>query len=248
MEVLSENLLSVLERRNYHGLSVSLMQTVLRQVVQALCLFRRAGVLHLDIKPENLVLVDLESPRVKVIDFGSSRLIGDPIGHFYVQSRWYRAPEVVLELAAGFEADMWSVGATAIELFLGTPLVPAGNEFQLIAAIVDRFGALPRSMIEASPRRVELFDREGRLKSVERMCREHRVECEPMEDYFTLETVRDSILSYTVGMGTTRAENVAEQTRRNLFADFVEAALKLDPAERITAGQARDHPFLRTEL
>jgi dual specificity protein kinase YAK1 len=244
MEVLSDNFLSVLDRRAYHGLGIKLIQSVAKQLVQALCLFQRAEIAHLDIKPENIVLADLYSQDVKVIDFGSSRPIGTPIKHYYVQSRWYRAPEVVLHLSAGFEADMWSLGLTVAELFLAMPLFPAPNEFQLICAIAEKLGPIPRYMIEQSPRKEELFDRTGALKSPQQMCRENGIRFDPVEDYYTHEILRDCVFEYTPGMGDNRMDFTAERARRSLFADFVEATMKVDPRQRITAIDAMSHPFL----
>jgi dual specificity protein kinase YAK1 len=244
MQVLSDNFLSVLDRRGYHGLGIKLIQSAARQLVQALCLLQRAGIVHLDIKPENIVLADLYSQDVKVIDFGSSRLRGTPVAHYYVQSRWYRAPEVVLHLSAGFEADMWSLGLTIAELFLATPLFPAPNEFQLLAALVEKLGPLPRYMIEQSPRRDELFDRTGTLKTAQQLCREHGISYDPVEEYYTHQILRDTVFEYTPGMGQSRTGVAAERARRALFADFVEATMKVDPRERITAIDAMSHPFL----
>jgi dual specificity protein kinase YAK1 len=244
MQVLSDNFLSLLDRRGWHGLGITLIQSVTKQLVQALCLLQRAEIVHLDLKPENIVLADLYSQDVKVIDFGSSRLIGTPVPHYYVQSRWYRAPEVVLRLSAGFEADMWSLGVTIAELFLATPMFPAPNEFQLLAAFVDKFGPLPRDMVEQSPRREELFDQTGALKTAQQMCREHGIRYEPVEDYYTHEILRDTVLEYTPGMGQSRMRFAAERAKRSIFADFVEATMKVDPQQRITAIDALSHPFL----
>jgi dual specificity protein kinase YAK1 len=248
MEVLSDNFLSILDRRAYHGLNIKLIQSVTKQLVQALCLFQRAGIVHLDIKPENIVLADLYSPNVKVIDFGSSRLIGTPIAHYYVQSRWYRAPEAVLRLSAGFEADMWSLGLTVAELFLAMPLFPAPNEFQLIAAIAEKLGPIPRYMIEQSPRKEQLFDRTGAIKTPQQMCRENGITYEPVEEYYTHEILRDCVFEYTPGMGESRPDFAAERARRSLFADFVEATMKVDPRQRITAIDAMSHPFLTEQF
>jgi dual specificity protein kinase YAK1 len=248
MPVHSINFLTILERHNFHGITLNLIQLVVRQVVKAFCLFHRAGVVHLDIKPENIVLADLYSPCVKVIDFGSSRLIDHPLSHYYVQSRWYRAPEVVLHLSASFPADMWSLGITAAELFFGVALVSAPTEFQMLIEMRNRFGQFPRLMIDQSPRKRELFDPAGNLKSAVQICREHGVEFVPNEPYYTWTTLRENVFEYHVARGKTRSKNAPERARRELFVDFLFATLKLNPDERLTPEEALNHPFITTNF
>ena len=57
---------------------------------------------------------------IKVIDFGSSCQPNQTF-YKYIQSRYYRAPEVLLELPYGAPIDMWSCGCILVELYLGSP-------------------------------------------------------------------------------------------------------------------------------
>lgn len=60
--------------------------------------FQQLGLIHADLKPENIMLVDpLRQPyRVKVIDFGSASHVSKAVCNTYLQSRYYRAPEIIL--------------------------------------------------------------------------------------------------------------------------------------------------------
>ena len=60
---------------------------------------------------------------IKVIDLGSACFDGQTI-YPYIQSRFYRAPEVVLGVSYDNAIDMWSIGCIAAELFVGLPLFP----------------------------------------------------------------------------------------------------------------------------
>ncbi|WP_411025143.1 protein kinase domain-containing protein, partial [Salmonella sp. s54836] len=95
-------------------------------LLHCLRLLYREKIIHCDLKPENIMLVDpVRFPlRVKVIDFGSALTSTHNTAHTYLQSRYYRAPEVILGLSFNESIDMWSLGCVASELYLGWPLYP----------------------------------------------------------------------------------------------------------------------------
>jgi serine/threonine protein kinase len=80
-----------------------------------------------------------ESPTIKVVDFGSACHERHTV-FTYIQSRFYRSPEVMLGLPYSTAIDMWSVGCIAVELFLGLPLFPGSSEYNQICRIVEMFG------------------------------------------------------------------------------------------------------------
>ena len=69
-------------------------------------------------KPENILIESLTTCKIKVIDYGNAYLHHDQRCS-YVQSRAYRAPEVVLGLSYSTKVDMWSLGCILMELFTG---------------------------------------------------------------------------------------------------------------------------------
>ena len=85
-------------------------------------------VIHCDMKPENIIFTDEKYRNVKIIDFGAS-CQDYSSGFFYVQSRYYRAPEIVLGNKYDTAVDMWSLGCTAIELFIKTPIFPGRYDY-----------------------------------------------------------------------------------------------------------------------
>jgi len=60
---------------------------------------------------------------LQVIDFGSSCYENQRV-YTYIQSRFYRAPEVILGAKYGMAIDMWSLGCILCELLTGHPLLP----------------------------------------------------------------------------------------------------------------------------
>ena len=65
--------------------------------------------------------------KLKVVDFGSGCLVHEQV-FTYVQSRYYRAPEVILRIPYTEKVDIWSLGCVLAELFTGEPLLPGNNE------------------------------------------------------------------------------------------------------------------------
>lgn len=86
-----------------------------------------------------LFLCSLESPTIKVIDFGSACHEIKTM-YTYIQSRFYRSPEVLVGLPYTSAIDMWSLGCIAAELFLGLPLFPGSSEYNQLFRIVEMLG------------------------------------------------------------------------------------------------------------
>ena len=76
--------------------------------------------------------------RVKVIDFGSASHVSKTVCNTYLQSRYYRAPEIILGLPFCEAIDMWSLGCVVAELFLGWPLYPGSSEYDQIRYVHNR--------------------------------------------------------------------------------------------------------------
>ena len=74
-----------------------------------------------------------------MIDFGSACHERQTV-YTYIQSRFYRSPEVLLGIPYNAAIDMWSLGCIAVELFLGLPLFPGTSEYNQITRIVEMLG------------------------------------------------------------------------------------------------------------
>lgn len=64
------------------------------------------------------MLVKNQPQKLKIIDFGTS-CYSDQILYSYIQSRYYRAPEVMLGIKYTSAIDIWSIGCILFELFTG---------------------------------------------------------------------------------------------------------------------------------
>jgi dual specificity tyrosine-phosphorylation-regulated kinase 2/3/4 len=116
---------------------------------------------------------------IKVIDFGSScfesekgKTICDNrlvlklkrdlfLVYTYIQSRFYRSPEVILGLSYHKSIDMWSVGCIMAELYTGLPLFPGENEQEQLACIMEIMGLPDRHLVERCSRRKLFFGKKS---------------------------------------------------------------------------------------
>ena len=104
-------------------LGEDLVQFIGYQILRALVYVHSANIIHRDIKPSNIAINS--DCDVKLLDFGLSRTDADGGMTGYVATRWYRAPEIMLNWGSYTKAmDMWSVGCILAELMTGRPLFP----------------------------------------------------------------------------------------------------------------------------
>ncbi|ELP91037.1 serine/threonine protein kinase ppk15, putative [Entamoeba invadens IP1] len=157
-ELLGKSLYEV--ERHYRSKSVGLNFTtkVAYQILKALFTFQKEQIIHCDLKPENILLEgeDMAHPIVKVIDVGSACFEGNTIAP-YIQSRHYRAPEVILGLECSTAIDMWSFGCIVAELLLGIPIFPGENEFNQIYKIIEMIGTPSEELLKKGVKTSNFF-------------------------------------------------------------------------------------------
>ncbi|XP_016139438.1 homeodomain-interacting protein kinase 2-like [Sinocyclocheilus grahami] len=160
-EMLEQNLYDFLKHSKFSPLLLKCIRPVLQQVATALLKLKSLGLIHADLKPENIMLVDpIRQPyRVKVIDFGSASHISKAVCSTYLQSRYYRAPEIILGLPFCEAIDMWSLGCVIAELFLGWPLYPGASEYDQIRYISQTQGLPAEYLLSAGTKTSRFFHR-----------------------------------------------------------------------------------------
>ncbi|KAI9372749.1 kinase-like domain-containing protein [Aspergillus egyptiacus] len=251
-ELLSVNLYELIKQNQFRGLSTTLVRVFAQQLLNALSLLNKAHLIHCDLKPENILLKNLESPIIKVIDFGSACDERQTV-YTYIQSRFYRSPEVLLGLPYSSAIDMWSLGCIVVELFLGLPLFPGSSEYNQVCRIVEMLGLPPAWMLEMGKQSGEFFEKTQdefgrksyRLKSLEQYSREHNTKEQPSKKYFQASTLEEIIRSYPMPRKNMKqAEIEREVNNRVAFIDFVRGLLSINPLERWSPQQAKLHPFI----
>ncbi|KAJ6710976.1 CYCLIN-DEPENDENT KINASE F-4 [Salix koriyanagi] len=110
------------------------IRNFMSQVLQGLTHMHTNGYFHRDLKPENVLVT---KDVLKIADFGLAREVSSaPPYTEYVSTRWYRAPEVLLQSSTYTPAiDMWAVGAILAELFTLSPIFPGESEIDQLYKI-----------------------------------------------------------------------------------------------------------------
>ncbi|CAL6106610.1 Kinase [Hexamita inflata] len=154
-ELLSLNLYEVIESNQFQKLPIPFIKTFVLHSLAGLSEVHSNGAIHCDLKPENFAF-DLDFKRVKLIDFGTA-CYKDNEMYSYIQSRFYRAPEVLLEMPFGQPMDLWGLGCIICELYSGKPLFEGNNTEEMINLIQALIGPVPPAMLVQSKVKNEIF-------------------------------------------------------------------------------------------
>jgi dual specificity tyrosine-phosphorylation-regulated kinase 2/3/4 len=163
-ELLSLNLFQFLHKNDFKGLAVPLVRRIATQLLMAMKTAHSADIIHCDLKPDNILLKHEKKSSIKVIDFGSACQEGNKVFE-YVQSRYYRAPEIVIEAPYGKMIDIWSIGCIIVEILTGSPLFPGDSELELFKKHVEVLGMPPKDFASKGKRSKYYINSNGRLKA-----------------------------------------------------------------------------------
>jgi len=164
-ELLSINLYEFIKNNNFQGVSLGLIRRFAIQLLAALRFLRKQHIIHCDLKPENVLLKNPTKSGIKVIDFGSSCFEDERV-YTYIQSRFYRSPEVIIGVPYDVAIDMWSFGCILAELYTGYPLFPGENEVEQLACIMEVCGVPPPKILDGATRIKMFFDSNGNPRLV----------------------------------------------------------------------------------
>ncbi len=254
LELLSLNLYQLLKQNQFNGLSINLIKEFTAQMLDALCTFKDAELIHGDLKPENVLLVSSDHAEIKVIDFGSAchqKQVSNP----YIQSRFYRSPEVILGLAYGPPIDMWSVGCIVAELFLGYPLLPGASSYDQLFRIIRMFGMPAKWMLEMGQHSQLFFNKQVlpgisethySFKTLNEYSMENHKAIPKMQgEHFKNQYLYDIIMNYKMPRKYMNKETIdQEMSNRKCLAHFLKGVLEIDPLKRWTPQEACLHPFV----
>jgi len=243
---LGKNLYEVLKSDRFAGMPLGAVRVIGRQLFMALRCLEQLKVIHCDIKPENIMLVEepkfvndgeqaeqgayvsqsgaIVRPHVKLIDFGSACFQGEE--HYtYIQSRFYRAPEVILGAGYNQSIDVWSLGCVIGELVAGYPIFPGKNEGDQLARIIAVCGSPPNKLLKRAFRTSVFFH-----------------DATDAQAPPTLRNVTDAARAAR----RRSIPKLFEVHKDDGFNGLVASCLEFDPAKRISPEVALASSFLRS--
>jgi len=150
LELMQVNLAKVIKSQKLQPIH---HQVFLYQILRGLKYIHSAGVIHRDLKPQN-ILVNGEDCNLKITDFGLARGVFKEKGDSwllteYVVTRWYRAPEIMCSKKMYDEAiDVWAAGCIFAEFFLKKPLFPGRSHLDQLKVIFHILGSPPGEALD----------------------------------------------------------------------------------------------------
>lgn len=245
LELLSFSLYDLLRSTEFYGVSLNLVRKFCKQILKCLAFLSRSdiNIAHCDLKPENVLLRHPQRSAIKVVDFGASCRISESM-FVYVQSRFYRAPEVILGLPYATQVDVWSLGCMLIELHTGYPVFAGKDEGDQIAIIVERLGLPPTSMLERGKKTHLFFDRHsvsGEWSLKPSISEEHGAAIPGSKP------IR-AFVDFHTGASNGRRKRVSgghSEEDYEVFLALADKMLRYDSDVRISANSALNDSFLR---
>jgi len=212
----------------YSYFSMPTLAKLSYQMLKALQFIHELGICHCDVKPENICMVSASRNKFKLIDFGAATLEYD-YRNSYVQSRWYRAPEVMLGLPWDEKVDVWSLGCVLVELVVGRPIFYGPAVEYVLAAQTAVLGDIPDRMMRASSLTRMYYTPDRQLYTVDPQGYPNGV--------YLIQPMHTSLKEL---LGSFPHVD-------NDFIDFVGRLLQFDPARRLSSSEAFDHPWVQAQ-
>lgn len=154
---------------------------------------------------------------IRVIDVGSG-CFQDKQLYTYIQSRFYRAPEIILGIRYTPAIDIWSFGCVMIELFTGFPIFPGESEKEQMLLVMEVLGLPPKEILLPAERRKKFFDDDFKC-IIPQEGSKHR---EPG----------------SVSLNDVLGSNDPD------FVNFISRCLEWDPFKRLTPAEGLVHPWI----
>lgn len=234
-ELLGMDLYSLCQKVQFKPFTKPFIYQFCSQFLVALEYTRMHRIIHCDIKPENIVVsTNVDSycgklspsgivlKKLKLIDFGSACFFDRRV-YSYIQSRYYRAPEIVLGIPYTQAIDMWSFGCVLCEMANGYPIFPASGEGELLERFIEYLGPVPSEILSKGKRVSKFYSDSFELRpNLSKKGRQRKKPFSRSLHHFL--------------KGTTEMDQ--------LFLHLVSRCLDYNPSKRITPKEALEHPWM----
>lgn len=250
-ELLRDNLYDLLKHTRFNGLPFDIVIPMAIQLLETLQFLQSnrnndKHILHCDLKPENILLnydhslhstdtinsSQLQSirnnPSLTVIDFGSACYYSNK-AFSYIQSRFYRAPEVLLGQSYNTAIDMFSLGCVLYELYTGRPLFDGCDETDQLIKHYSILGTPPANMLHNNRKADKYYTLDLSMQS-------YRLRTKYINRH-TNKSLRDTLSCKWIN-----------DTQHEQFEHLLQQMLQYDPKQRIKPCDALQHPFITSYI
>lgn len=262
MDLLGSSVFDFLKSNNFVPFPNSQIQSFARQLFTSVAFLHDLNLIHTDLKPENILLCDsayqtftynrripsssagvsrqatqrkvLLDTEIRLIDFGSATF-QDEYHSSVVSTRHYRAPEIILGLGWSFPCDIWSIGCILVEFFTGDALFQTHDNLEHLAMMENVCDSrIDTHLVQSVNKMATRSGGNPASKYFKRL----------RLDYPTTDTTRAS-RRFVKNMKRLSDIIPATTPFLKLFLDLLQKIFVYDPAKRITARQALEHPWFR---
>jgi dual-specificity kinase len=262
MDLLGRSIFDFLKGNGFVPFPNSQIQSFARQLLTSVAFLHDLNLIHTDLKPENILLCDshyqtftynrkipsssttmnrqatqrrvLLDTEIRLIDFGSATF-QDEYHSSVVSTRHYRAPEIILGLGWSYPCDIWSIGCILVEFFTGDALFQTHDNLEHLAMMEAVVGSrIDSHLVQTVNKMSTRTGGNPASKYFKRL----------KLDYPTTETTRGS-RRFVKAMKY--LDDIIPTTTPFLksFLDLLKKMFVYDPAHRITAKEALQHPWFR---
>jgi len=264
MDLLGSSVFDFLKSNNFVPFPNSQIHNFARQLFTSVAFLHDLNLIHTDLKPENILLCDsayqtftynrkipsssagvsrqatqrkvLLDTEIRLIDFGSATF-EDEYHSSVVSTRHYRAPEIILGLGWSFPCDIWSIGCILVEFYTGDALFQTHDNLEHLAMMENVCdGRIDSHLVQSVNKMATRSGGNPASKYFKRL----------KLDYPTPETTRAS-RRFVKNMK--RLQDIMPPSNQflRLFLDLLQKIFVYDPAKRITAREALEHPWFREQ-
>lgn len=248
-ELLAMNLRDVLKKFGKRvGISLSAVRTYAHQLFLALYLMEKTGIIHADLKPDN-ILVNHRMTLLKLADFGSAFRITDPDNDPtpYLVSRFYRAPEIVLALPYDPAIDVWAAACSLFEMYTGSVLFPGSSNNEMLKLQQEVCGAFSNKMIRRHQIAYDALAMEPHFDSSWRFL-QHEADRVTGKAVVKLVTFTAKPKRKLEDMLMASKATGVDRRMVLQLTDLLASSLALDPQHRLKPADALQHPFITGKL
>lgn len=242
LESLHMDLRTVLKKYGkHHGIHMKALISYSRQLLLALRLLKKIGIVHADIKPDN-ILVNEKKNVLKLCDFGSAAKMDENEPTPYLVSRFYRAPEIILGIPYSHSIDIWSTACTIYEMATGKIMFTGSSNNKMLKCFMDFKGKISSKLIRKGKFKDQHFNYNNNFllhKKDEFSGRDKVVE---ICNNTASRDLHKELLKSGKNMST------GEDKKLFQLRDLLEKMLMLDPNQRFSVSDCLRHPFIHEQL